>query len=113
MIATPTAVELPLRTEEGVVRVGKTRVTLDAVIADHQRGSSPEEIAQHYPSLDVQDVYLVIGYYIGNRAEIDAYLAEQEDLADEARRVYQSEYPQIEFRERMMAELQKRRHSGE
>jgi uncharacterized protein (DUF433 family) len=111
MIPTPTAVEVPLRTEEGVIRIGKSRVTLDAVIVDHQRGASPEEIAQHYPSVDVGDVYLVIGYHMANRAEVDAYIVEQERLADEARRAYEAEYPHTEFRERLRAALRERRQS--
>ena len=76
MIATPTAVNVPLRTDEGdVIRIGNSRVTLESVIADFHRGVSPEEIAHHYSALSLSDVYLVVGYYLQNRAEVDASIA--------------------------------------
>jgi uncharacterized protein (DUF433 family) len=94
MLVTPTAVEVPLRvTEGGVIRVADSRVRLDAVIADHLRGSSPEEIARHYSVLNPSDVYVVIGYYLQNQAEVDAYIEEQERLAEEARREYEAAFP--------------------
>jgi uncharacterized protein (DUF433 family) len=56
MSALPTPLSVPLRTEEGVIRVGNTRVTLSAVIADFQRGAAPEEIVKHYSALNVAHV---------------------------------------------------------
>lgn len=42
---------VPLRTDEhGVIRVGKTRVPLDAIIYAFNQGSSPEEIVMSYPA---------------------------------------------------------------
>jgi uncharacterized protein (DUF433 family) len=91
MIAIPTAVNVPLRLDEGdVIRIGNTRVTLQAVVADFHRGASPEEIAHHYPALNLSDVYLVVGYYLQNRAEVDEYVRQQRQLADEARRAYEA-----------------------
>jgi uncharacterized protein (DUF433 family) len=112
MLATPTIVDVPLRTEEGVIRVGNTRVTLDAVIADHQRGASPEEIATHYSALSVSEVYLVIGYYLQHREAVDDYIAEQERLAEEARREYEAAHPNDPFRERLRMALTERRAQG-
>ena len=109
MLDMPAAVDVPLRTEEGVIRVGKTRVTLDAVIADFQRGSSPEEIARHYSALDVSDVYLVIGYYLRHRDEVDAYIVEQERLADEARKAYEADHPDDPVQQRLIATLNEKR----
>ena len=92
MIPIPTAVDVPLRMDDGdVIRVGKTRVTLQAVVADFHRGASPEEIAHHYPALNLSDVYVVIGYYLQNRAEVDAYVQHQRQLAAEARRAYETD----------------------
>src|SRR4051794_28349603 len=45
---------IPLATDsQGVLRVGGTRVTLDTVVEVYQAGSTPEEIARHYPSLEL------------------------------------------------------------
>jgi uncharacterized protein (DUF433 family) len=110
MIATPTAVEVPLRIEDGIIRIGKTRVTLDAVIADHHRGSSPEVIAQHYSALSASDVYLVIGYYLQHQAEVDAYIDDQERQAEEARREYEAAHPDDGLMERFRAAKQSRQN---
>jgi uncharacterized protein (DUF433 family) len=113
MIAMPAAVNVPLRMDEGdIIRVGNTRVTLQAVIADFHRGASPEEIAHHYPALNLSDVYLVVGYYLQNRAEVDAYVRRQRHLADEARRAYESEYPNNALRERLLAHLAQQRNQA-
>lgn len=109
MLAFPTAVNVPLRTEEGVIRIGKSRVTLQAVIADFHRGASPEEIAHHFPALTLTEVYLVIGYYLHNRDEVDEYIRQQRDMAEQARQEYQAAYPNDALRTRLLAALEERR----
>jgi uncharacterized protein (DUF433 family) len=113
MIAMPTAVNVPLRIDDGdVIRIGNTRVTLQAVIADFHRGASPEEIAHHYSALNLSDVYLVVGYYLQNRAEVDEYVRQQRQLADEARRAYETEHPNDPLRERLLARLAEQRQQA-
>jgi uncharacterized protein (DUF433 family) len=110
MLAVPTAVNVPLRMDDGdVIRIGSTRVTLQAVIADFHRGASPEEIAHHYSALNLSDVYLVVGYYLQNRAEIDEYVQQQRQRAEEARRVYEADHPNDPLRERLLARLEEQR----
>lgn len=47
----------PLETNaDGVVQVGKTRVTLDTVVAVFKQGATAEEIVYRYPSLKLVDV---------------------------------------------------------
>ncbi|HET9226147.1 MAG TPA: DUF433 domain-containing protein, partial [Thermoanaerobaculia bacterium] len=66
---------IPLSTDaNGVIRVAGTRVTLDTVVDTFMVGASPEEIAQDFPVLRLDDVYAVITYYLRHRAEVDAYL---------------------------------------
>jgi uncharacterized protein (DUF433 family) len=113
MLVMPPAIDVPLRNEEGVIRVGNTRVTLQAIVADFQRGASPEAITHHYAALSLSEVYLVIGYYLQNRAEVDAYVRQQHAQADEARRDYQAEFPNDVLRERLLAALAERRQSAE
>lgn len=107
MVFLPPAVDIPLRTDEsGVIRVGETRVTLQTVIADFHQGASPEEIVHHYPALNLPDVYLVVGYYLQHREEVDGYIRQQRELADEARRAYEAQHPQDPLREKLLARLQ-------
>lgn len=39
-------------------------MTLDAVVGSFDAGATPEEIAQQYPSLALEDVYAVVTYYL-------------------------------------------------
>ena len=45
---------------DGVVRIGKTRITLGTVVSAFLEGATAEEIAQQYPTLSLADVYSVI-----------------------------------------------------
>jgi uncharacterized protein (DUF433 family) len=71
--------------EDGVYRVGGTRVMLDSVLASFRQGHSPETIRQQYPALTLEEVYGSIAYYLANSSEVDAYLARQEALWSESR----------------------------
>ena len=67
---------IPFRKDKyGVMRTGNTRVTFDTVIIAFKNGSTSEEIAYQFPSLDLADVYAAIGYYLRNRADVETYLA--------------------------------------
>lgn len=46
---------------DGVFRVGGTRVTLDTIIAAFNDGATAEEIVYQYPALNFVDVYEAIG----------------------------------------------------
>lgn len=110
MIATPIPIDVPLRRDrENVIRIGNTRVTLRTVIADFHRGASPEEIVHHYPALNLPDVYLVIGYYLQNRDTVDAYVQEQRQLAEAARRDVEADYGNDPLRANLLARLKEER----
>lgn len=95
---------LPLMTDaDGVVRVGRTRVTLDTVVAAFQDGATAEEIVQQYPSLQLADVYAVIGYYLRKQPEVDAYLRQRQQQADEIRRQNEARFDPAGVRDRLLA----------
>lgn len=95
---------VPLGTDaDGVVRVGKTRVTLDTVVAAFQDGATAEEIVHQYPSLRLADVYVVIGYYLEHQAEVHAYLGERERRAEEVRRENEARFDPQGVRDRLLA----------
>ncbi|BDI15625.1 hypothetical protein ANSO36C_14270 [Nostoc cf. commune SO-36] len=84
MLLIPTVTSIPLVTDaNGVVRVSKTRITLDTVVTAFLEGATAEEIREQYPSLHLWDIYFVIGYYLEHQAEVDAYLRERQRLAAE------------------------------
>ena len=88
---------------DGVIRVGKTRVTLDTVISAFLDGATAEEIIHQYPSLDLADVYLVIAYYLKRRAEVDTYLQQRQREADQIRKQNEFRFDPSGIRERLLA----------
>ena len=101
----PFATEVvPLRADaDGVLRVGKTRVTLDTVVAAFSDGATAEEIAQRYPSLDLADVYQVIGYYLRRPTEVEAYLRRRRAKAARVRRENEARFDPRGVRDRLLA----------
>jgi uncharacterized protein (DUF433 family) len=91
---------------DGVMRVGKTRVTLDTVVAAFREGATPETIAQQYPVLALADVYAVISYYLNHRPEVHAYLQEQEQVATRIREENEARFDPDGVRERLLARRQ-------
>jgi uncharacterized protein (DUF433 family) len=84
MIPDAPTMTVPLRTDEhGAIRIGKTRVLLELVIHAYYMGETPEGIVDSYPSLTTADVYAVIGYYLANREEIDAYMRQRDQQAEQ------------------------------
>src|SRR4051812_10089592 len=86
MSLTLTTDPLPLRTDEhGNIRVGNSRVTFDLVVTAFCAGLSAEEIVQRFPTLNLADVYMALGFYLRHQAEVDVYLDEQHQKADAVR----------------------------
>ena len=88
--------------EDGVVRVGRTRVTLDSVVAAFQDGATAEEILQRYPKLSLADIYAVIAYYLKRTDEVQAYLREREDHAQQVRQQNEVRFDPQGIRHRLL-----------
>lgn len=94
----------PLRIDDdGVIRVGDTRITLATVVIAFHQGATAETIVQQYPSLTLADVYAVIGYYLRHQDEIETYLAEQQHEADEIRQQNEARFNPAGIRSRLLA----------
>src|SRR6185369_8372835 len=106
MLSAAAVEPIPLSTDAaGVIRVAGTRVTLDTVIDTLMTGASPEEIAQDFPVLHLDDVYAVVTYYLRHRAEVDGYLRERRTRAEAIRREIEAHSPQTGLRHRLLARL--------
>ena len=93
-----------LRTDEqGVMRVGATRVRLDTVITAWKQGESPEQIVENFDSLSLADVYGVIGYCLNHRAEVEQYLEQNQLAGERLRAEMERRFPQAGIRERLLA----------
>ena len=97
---------VPLRIDaDGVARVGPTRVTLDTVVAAFQDGATAEEIAQQYDTLDLADIYAVIGYFLRHPVEVETYLQERSRLGEAVRQQNEARFDPRGVRDRLMSRL--------
>jgi uncharacterized protein (DUF433 family) len=71
---------------DGSLRVGKSRLLVDLIVQEFQRGATPEQIVEAYDTASLADVYSIIGYYLRHRSEIEAYLAERERQGEEIKK---------------------------
>lgn len=95
---------VPIHTDtDGVVRVARTRVTLDTIVGAFEAGATAEEIAQQYPSVPLADVYSVITYYLRHKPEVDAYLSDRKAQAERVREEVERRFPSAGIRERLLA----------
>ena len=57
------------------IRLKNTRIGIETILCEYiDRGLTPEEIAQIYPSLTLEQVYATILYYLQNHKQISNYL---------------------------------------
>ncbi|RUT06282.1 hypothetical protein DSM107010_53400 [Chroococcidiopsis cubana SAG 39.79] len=93
----------PLKTNaDGVVLVGKTRVTLDTVVAVFQQGVTAEEIVYRYPSLKLANVYATIAFYLNHQQEVETYLKQRQQQAQEVRMMNQAKFDPQGLRDRLL-----------
>ena len=78
---------------------------LETVVEVFSTGATPEEIAQDFPVLRLDDVYAVITYYLRHRDEVETYLQQRRSQADEVRCTIEARFPQTGLRERLLARL--------
>lgn len=57
------------------IRVKGHRIGLEHIVQRYHEGYSPEQIAQDFPGLELKAIYVIIGYYLHNQGEVDAYVA--------------------------------------
>ena len=88
---------------QGVYRVGSSRVTLDLIVRAFNRGATAEEIAQDFPSLQLSDIYQVIGYYLKHGSELAEYFDRRAREEQEVFEAHEEEWSPRGLRERLLA----------
>jgi uncharacterized protein (DUF433 family) len=88
---------------DGIVRVGGTRVTLDTLVAVFKQGSTAEEIVHRYPSLRLGDVYASIAFYLNHQEDVEAYLQQRQQQAQEIRQMNEARFDPQGLRDRLLA----------
>lgn len=92
------------------IRIKGTRIGIETVLYDFiHRSRSPEEIANTYPSLSLEQVYATILYYLHNQEAISKYLADWMEWGREMRRQQAANpSPEMERLRKIKAERQAR-----
>lgn len=88
---------------DGVVRIAKTRVTLDTVVFAFEQGSTAEEIAYRYPVLKLSDIYNAIGFYLNHQAEVSTYLQQRQQQAQSVRAINEQKFNPQTLHTRLLA----------
>jgi len=98
--------EVPLRRGlGGTIRIGNTRVTLDAVVTAFQSGVTADEIRCQFPTLRLADIYSVIGFYLCRTPEVDSYLSARAADARGLRGEIEARFNSSGMRSRLLARL--------
>ena len=95
--------------EDGTLRIGGTRVTLDSIVAAFLGGATAEAIADRFPSVRLSDIYEVIGWYLRHRDEADDYLRHRQTEASQLRTEVEQRLSGSGLLERLLA---RQRHNG-
>lgn len=97
---------VPLRVDaDGEVRIGGTRVLLALVVQAFREGVPPQTIVQMYSSLQLAEVHAVIAYYLRHQSEVDEYLRQREQEAEQVRQENLARFPPDGVRERLVTRL--------
>lgn len=72
-----------------------TRISLDSVVASFNEGESPETIRQNFSSLNLEQVYGAIAFYLANRDTVDANIREGERELDRSVRPLSETRPEL------------------
>lgn len=83
-----------------VIRLKGHRIGLEHIVERYRDGYSPEQIALEYPGVSLEQIYAVVAYYLHNQADVDAYIARIDAFADEQRRVFAANMPEVSRRVR-------------
>lgn len=61
------------------IRIKGHRIGIDNVLNYYFKGCSPEDILEHFPSLNLEKIYATLTFYYHNKTEIDSYLQRVKD----------------------------------
>ena len=79
---------------EDDVRIRGTRIGIESVLYEYiHRAQTPEQIAERFHTLTLEQVYATILYYLQNLEKVGAYLADYLQYCQTAREEYEKDPP--------------------
>jgi hypothetical protein len=85
-----------------------TRISLDSVVLSYLNGESPENMAQNFPLLSLEQIYGAIAFYLSKRDIVDVYLEKSEDEFQQLQQVCREKSPLL-YQKLKAAQAQKQR----
>lgn len=83
------------RLENGGYRLTGSRVSLDSIVYDWLSGLSPESIVENFATLNLEQVYGAITYYLAHRTEVDAQIQRNRAKFAELREQWRAAHPHL------------------
>lgn len=87
-------------------RLSGSRVSLASVVYAFLRGETPETVVQNFPTLELEQVYGAIAFYLSNQEVIDTYLEQGEHDFERLREEFRRRNPKL--RQKLLAARQQR-----
>lgn len=76
------------------IRLKGHRIAIEYVIEAYLNGASADAIVrEHYPTLNLEQVFATLTYYLHNRDRIDVYMRRNEEVGDRYYREWLEEGP--------------------
>lgn len=97
------------------IRLKGTRVGIETILYDFiHRARTPEEIAQSYPSVSLEQVYATILYYLHNKEAVSKYIADWLEWSHQQRKAQELNPPPSAIRLRKLRkELEAKKKANE
>ncbi|MBC6422375.1 MAG: DUF433 domain-containing protein [Hormoscilla sp. SP5CHS1] len=97
------------------IRVKGTRVGIETILYDFiHRARTPEEIAQSYPSVSLEQVYATILYYLHNKEAVSKYIADWLEWSHQQLKAQQlNPYPSAIRLRKLRKELEAKKKANE
>jgi len=70
--------------DDGAIWIRGHRVGIDLLLEAYKAGRTPEQIAEEFDTIRLQDVYATITYYLRHKERLDAWLRELEERFNRA-----------------------------
>jgi len=83
LLATPDTTQVAPLTfwEDGSIRIGSSRVTLDCIVHEFASGSTGEQIQDDFPTLSLREIYGAVSYYLDHEHQVEDYLQRRDQEA--------------------------------
>jgi len=72
----------------GVIRLKGHRIGLEHIVERYLDGYSPEQMAEDFPGVSLEQIYVTITFYLRHRTAVEAYIAGLDAQAEAAYRAW-------------------------